>query len=287
MTAPRQPKPASDLRSQPRRGGDVLRPSPEQLDSRSLAVLELLFQEPVLTTAHVRELAFPHGTAASRDELTRRTLRRLVRWGFLYPERRQVGQAGGGSRPATYALTTSGARVLAQREGREAGPRRRPADGSTALRAHQLATADLHVALVVAARAAAVPIRWSGEPGCWWEFVGSEGPERLKPDGYAELDLAGVTRLAWFEVDQGTQSVPKTIAAKARRYCRAALAKAQAKEPIPLVVFVVNGAVRRERISSQLLRWAGREGMGEPVAARLLHAVPLAGVAPLLLGEAE
>lgn len=253
------------------------------LDPHSLVVLKLLAQEPILATNHIQALAFTDGTSASREEICRRTLRRLTRSSLIYRARGQAGRAGGGSLPATYALTTAGERLLARREGRAPSRyRRRPAEASTALRAHQLAIADVHVALVIASRAAGYTVRWQGEPGCWWEFTGSAGRERLKPDGYVEIEGTGESRIAWLEVDQGTQSVPTTIAAKVRRYCRAARAKAKANEPIPLVIFVVAQAARRERIAAQFARWAAQEGLSVVVAARLLHAVSPADVVALL-----
>lgn len=283
MTGPARLNPASQAKSRPSRGADVLRRSLADLDFRSLAVLELLSGEPVLTSHHVRELVFTDGTPATRAELCRRTLRRLTTAGLLYRARAQRGESGGGSRPSVYALTAKGDRLLRLRDGRATtGRRRRPVDVGTALHAHQLAIADLQVSLVTAGRAQSTPVRWTGEPGCWWEFTGSAGRELLKPDGYAELDLPGLNRLAWFELDRGTQSVPTTIAGKVRRYCRAALAKAAADEPIPLVVFVVSGAERRARIAEQRERWASQERLPGPAAARLLQVVAPAGVVPLL-----
>lgn len=289
VTATDRPHTAPQRRSRRSRGGDVPRPPIAdlipQLDPRSLAVLDLLSREPVLTTHHVQLLLFSDGTESSQRERCRRTLRRLTRWGLLYRARGQAGRAGGGSHPACYALTTAGERLLALRDGRApARTRRRPAEASIAHRAHQLAIADVHVVLVVAARARDSAVRWLGEPACWWDFTGAAGRERLKPDGYVEADLPGASRLAWLEVDRGTQSVPTTIAAKVRRYCRAAQAKAAADEPIPLVVFVVARAERRSRIAAQLARWAARERLGETVAGRLLHVVPPEVVVPLLLG---
>ncbi len=242
----------------------------------------------MLTSSHLCELVFAEGTERTRGELTRRTLRRLVAACLVVRMRGPQGQAGGGSRPSIYALTTRGDRLLSQyRSQPPARARRRPADAGTGLQAHQLAIADLHVALVAAARTHNAPLRWLGEPGCWWEFGGQGGRELLKPDGYAELDLPGATRLAWFEVDRATQSVPTTIAGKVRRYCRAALAKVAAGEPVPLVVFVVGGTARRERIAAQRERWARREGLSATAAHRLVQVVAPADVVPLLLGTED
>ena len=45
--------------------------------------------------------------------------------------------------------------------------------------------------------------------------------------------------MAWLELDRGTQSVPITIYAKLRRYCRAARHLAARSMPIPEAAFVV------------------------------------------------
>lgn len=247
------------------RAGSVL----PLLRERHWRVLDLLTAEPLLATGHVQALAFTEGTPLSRARTCRRTLRDLAGWGLVHRERGVPGGIGGGSDAAAFALTTCGDRVLALRDGRPPGKPRRPADRGQALTRHLLGVAELHVVLAEAVAATGGSLRWQSEPSCWRRFISGHGEELLKPDAFAEVRLAGERRLAWVELDRGTQSVPVTIAAKVRRYCRAARALAAAGESVPLVAFVVGEERRAERITGLLPRWAAEEGLDPHTARRL------------------
>lgn len=246
------------------------------LGERHWRVLDLLFAEPLLATGHVQALVFTEGTPLSRARSCRRVLRELTMWGLVHRERAVPGGVGGGSDPAAFALTTRGERVLALRDGRSPGKPRRPADRGQALTRHLLGVADLHIALAEAVAAAGGSLRWHAEPTCWRRFTSEQGEELLKPDALAEVRLAGEHRLAWVELDRGTQSVPVTIAAKVRRYCRAAQALARVGEAVPLVAVVAGEARRRTRIVELLPGWASAEGVDAGTAGRLF----LVGDAP-------
>lgn len=249
------------------RGADLL----PKLRSRHWKVLELLASEPLLTTRHVEALTFTEGTPLSRARTCRRVLRELAAWGLVHRVRPPPGGAGGGSASAVFALTAAGDRILVFRDGREPGRGRRPQDRGEATTRHLLGVADLHVGLLMASRDRGVAVSWQNEPACWLRFRSATGPELLKPDALAEAALDQEVRLAWVELDRGTQSVPVTIQAKVRRYCRAAVALAARKEPVPLVVFVVEQQPRRERIQGLFAEWTAREGIGANAAARLLR----------------
>lgn len=258
-----------------------------KLRSRHWKVLELLAREPLLATGHVEALAFTEGTPLSRARTCRRALRELAEWRLVHRARPAPGGAGGGSAPATFALTSAGERLLALRDGREPARRRRPQDRGEATTHHLLGVADLHVRLSRSARERGLMARWHSEPACWLRFRSATGPELLKPDGLAEVTLDQEVRLAWVELDRGSQSVPVTIQAKVRRYCRAAVALAARKEPVPLVLFVVERESRRERIQSLLATWAAREGISASATRRLFRTCAPGAFADLLLVGGE
>lgn len=243
------------------------------LRTRHWDVLDRLAGDPLLATGHVEALAFTTGTPLSRARRCRQVLRELTGWGLLHCERPAPGGAGGGSDPAVYALTSRGDRVLALRDGRPPGRPRRPTDRGHALTRHLLGVADLHVAVAAATSQRGAELRWQSEPACWRRFTSEAGVELLKPDAFVGIALPGETRRAWIELDRGTQSVPVTIAAKARRYCRAAKALARAGEPVPLVAVVCEQAARRARIAELLPHWAGSEGVQGTTAERLFLVV--------------
>lgn len=231
-------------------------------------ILDALAVDQLLATRQIEALCFPTGTPLSRARTCRRRLRELTEWGLLHRERTTPGQAGGGSRQASFALTSTGDRVLALRDGRR--PRvRRPQDRGQAQTAHLLAVGAAHVALHLACAEAGNHLRWVAEPACWRLIAGDGGSFTLRPDAYVEVTAGGERRLAWLEVDRGTQSVPVTIARKVRRYSAAALALAARDEPIPRVVFAVSSALRRERITAGIPTWASQAGVGKGVAGRL------------------
>lgn len=250
------------------------------LRARHWRVLDLLAAEPLLATGHVQALAFTEGTPLSRARSCRRTLRELSDWGLVHHERGVPGGIGGGSNPAAFALTTRGDRVLALRDGRPPAKPRRPADRGQALTRHLLGVADLRVTLAEAVAAMGGSLRWENEPRCWRRFTSEHGEELLKPDAFAEVRLAGERRLAWVELDRGTQSLPVTIAAKVRRYCQAAKALASAGESVPVVVFVVDEPRRTKRIEQLLPTWAAGEGIDHHTMNRLFVLTTSAGFSP-------
>lgn len=246
----------------------------ELLGADHWRILDALAVDQLLATRQIEALCFPAGTPLSRARTCRRRLRELTEWGLLHRERVTPGQAGGGSRQASFALTSTGGRVLALRDGRT--PQlHRPQDRGQAQTAHLLAVGAAHVALHAACAEAGHALRWVAEPACWRRVAASGGTFTLRPDAYVEIAVDTERRLAWLEIDRGTQSVPVTIARKVSRYCAAALALAAAEEPIPRVVFVVGGKSRRERIAAGIPQWAGRAGIDRPTTERLFMAAAL------------
>jgi hypothetical protein len=280
-----QPKAPQTQASAARARGDDTYVSSRRLRSSRLAefvhelrephwrVLELLATEPVLATRHVCTLLFTEGTKLSAARICRRVLRELAEQGLLHRERPVAAKPGGGSEDALWALTAGGQRLLALRSGQSLRRVRRPAERGTSGRRHLLALADLRVALTVACRDHGRGLAWQSEPGCWWRFRSGHGEELLKPDAYVEITAESHRRIAWVELDMGTQSIEGAIQAKLRRYCRAARARSAAGLPVPRVLIVSPITARRDRIEALAPRFAAKEGIGAETARALFGAV--------------
>ena len=236
-------------------------------------VLELLATEPLLATRHVCALLFTAGTPLSAVRICRRTLRELHRHGLLHRERPAAAKPGGGSEDALWALSAAGQRLLALRAGEAPRRPRRPDERGTSGRRHQLALADLRVALTRACRAGDLEFTWQPEPACWWRFRSDQGEELLKPDAYVEVAHSEQRRIAWVELDMGTQSVPGAIQTKVRRYCRAARARQGAGLAVPLVLIVSEIAARRQRVAELAPGFAKQEAIAEQTARALFRVV--------------
>jgi hypothetical protein len=147
----------------------------------------------------------------------------------------------------------------------------RPEERGQGFRAHALEVADLRVSVAERARALGRSLCWVPEPGCWERFRGTGGEELLKPDAYIEVTTPTATRIAWIELDRGTQSVPTTIQAKVRRYCRAALARAAGRRDVPIVRFVIESSRRAARVRELSPAWGRAEGIGPADTHRLVN----------------
>ncbi len=176
------------------------------LSPHQWSILDLLDSEPLLATGHISALLFTQGTPLSRERICRRELRQLADWGLSYRERPVPARPGGGSEQALHSITAAGRRTLALRDGRAPTRATRPQERGQATRQHLLAIADLHVQIALAARKRRLEMRWTAEPACWWRFTHRHQPELLKPDAYVEVDHPTEIRMAWIEIDRGTQS---------------------------------------------------------------------------------
>ncbi|MBV9214374.1 MAG: replication-relaxation family protein [Actinobacteria bacterium] len=227
----------------------------------------------MLRTRHICALLFTAGTKLSSVRICRRVLRELHQQGLLHRERPVAAKSGGGSEDAVWALTAAGQRLLALGTGESPRRLRRPEERGTSGRRHLLAIADLRVALTRAARDRGVALSWQGEPACWWRFRSERGEELLKPDCYIEMAGSRRRRIAWVELDIGTQTVSGAVQAKLRRYCRAARARRAAGDPVPRVLIVSELPTRRERIAELAPRFARKEGIDAATARALFSAV--------------
>jgi len=192
-----------------------------RLTERDLAVLDSLFQHRFLTRQHLQAL---HFTEPGSPRPAQRRLHRLRQDGLVV--RRRLARPDGSRDPEPYyALTPDGAQVVAHRN--QLPPRQLRKRAGDALSnplyvRHALAGADLHCALVHAARSHAghcCPVEWwQGEHAAEATFTDRGKPALLRPDGYVRYQAGDDIHHLLVEIDLATMSIPR-LAGKLDRYC--------------------------------------------------------------------
>lgn len=180
---------------------------------RELEVLRRLAGHRYLSRGHLEAFLFDGAdlTPGSRDVLTRRVLRRLVRRGLVSTTRRVVGGPGGGSARLAYFLTDSGAGFAGAGS---RGSRHRPGRGSFLL-AHSLMAADVALAFTRAAqgREGHELIEWESV----WQPAKRARTSRVVPDARLVYRTESWRLDAFVEIDLATEGT-RYFAGKIRRY---------------------------------------------------------------------
>lgn len=230
-----------------------------ELGERELAVLGSVAAHRFLTTRQIEALHFadrPTPLAAARA--ARRLLTRLHELRVLDRLARRVGGIRAGSAAYVWTLGPTGDRLLRQTSGD--GGRRRFHEPSVTFLRHTLAVADTHVALVQAERAGVLElVGVELEPHCWRTFLGPSGTaETLRPD-LSMITGHDAYEVCWFvEVDLGTESLP-TLVRKCQQYdaYRRSGLEQQRAGTFPLVVWIVPGTARRDKLTAAIARARG------------------------------
>lgn len=231
----------------------------DALSDRDWAILGTVAAHRFLTTTQVQAFHFTgHASDLSAARVCRRVLERLRRERLLGTLQRRVGGVRAGSASFVWHLDAVGDRLL--RETSHPGPRRRTFEPSLHFLQHTLAVADLHLRLRQTAATGTIELlRVQTEPAChrrYPHFGG--GLSTLKPDLYA-LTAAGDFEDSWFfEVDLGTESLPRLLAkcAEYEAYRRSGMEQ-QASGVFPLVVWLVDQARRRTALTAAIAKDQG------------------------------
>jgi hypothetical protein len=237
------------------------------LPERDLVLLELLFQHRFLTRRHVQTFFFadhhdPHAgtTVATRTpRAPQRRLHTLRQHGLLV--RRYLARPDGRRESEPYyCLSSAGARLVAARAGlSHTERRRRGADmlANPLFVRHALAAADLHCALVAAARSNAAhecrPEWWQGEQHAAHHFSTGGVTTLVRPDGYTRYQAAHEIHHLLVEIDIGTMPLPR-LRAKLDLYRAYARSGAwQQRYPVfPKLLLLTTSERRISRLHQQL-----------------------------------
>lgn len=256
------------------------------LSERDRRILELVRAHRLLTTRQLQRLLFhDHATVEAGTRACNRVLTRLRERRFLERLDRPVGGIRGGSGSYVWMLGPAGDRITRPVDRR--GVRTREIDPGPLFLAHTLAISETRVLLEEAARTGAFEIvALATEPTNWRTHLGREGTKQiLKPDLEVVTTLGDYEDHWFFEIDQGTESIP-TLIRKCLAYERyRALGTEQAAHGVfPFVVWIIAEPRRRvaleavitadQHLEARLFRIVDPEGL-----------IPLVAAAPLDLGN--
>lgn len=226
----------------------------DSLSDRDWAILGTVAAHRFLTTRQVQAFHFTdHASDLSAARVCRRVLERLRRDHLLATLQRRIGGVRAGSASFVWHLDAVGDRLLRERS--RPGPRRRTFEPSLHFLQHTLAVADLHLRLrQTAATGTLELLRVQSEPACHRRYphLGG-GLSTLKPDLYA-VTAAGDFEDSWFfEVDLGTESLPRLLSkcAEYEIYRRSGVEQ-QASGVFPLVVWLITEARRRAALTAAI-----------------------------------
>lgn len=247
-----------------------------RLGDRDLAVLASLRQFKLLTGNHVQRLHVADSSEKTRARRARAIVKRLVDLGLVVRLGRNIGGVRAGSEGHTLGLTGLGDAVL-DVGGAVRRRHRHTWEGKPYFQDHTLTIADFYVGLrehVV--QTAAELIAFETEPTSWRRFAGINGGTVLKPDCFVRLGVGEFERLAFVEIDLGTESLPSVMRKNQSyiSYWRTGLEQRQ-HELFPGVLWLVPDERRSARLA---------EGIRQlPEDAQALFTVALLRDAPTLL----
>lgn len=186
----------------------------DNMSERDMGIVRQVNELRLMSGGQIQAIHFPSSAHVSDLSATRarqRVLKRLIRYGILSPLGRRIGGVRAGSAGLVVAPGPLSQRVL-----RTQGPRRRIYEPTARFFDHTLATSQLVVDLMVAARRGRIEsAAYEAEPNCWRAFSMVGVSRMLKPDLAVALGVAGYD-LRWFcEIDRATESLPVVI-----RKCR-------------------------------------------------------------------
>jgi len=228
----------------------------DELSARDRQISETVGRLKLLSGSQVERLYFAEGASpATRARLARRALARLAGLGVLGRLERRIGGVRAGAAGHVYYLAAAGQRMVAYWQGEGLRRTRSPYEPTVALVRHTLAVSECYVRCTEAARAGvATLVDFAAEPECWERYTGRDGARlTLKPDARVILGLDGSSDAgaeeshAWLEIDCATEG-RRALARKAHAY-HAAYRAGIDRDVIPLVVWVVSAARRRELVA--------------------------------------
>ena len=242
--------------NQERIGSDRLTRLMEQLTHQDQAVLSRLAQHRYLQTEQITRFEFrSRPTHLAGLRAAHRTLKKLRTHGFVAMMERTIGGATRGSTAAVWTLTNTGLRAAFQGGGEIEQSRRRLVEPTLIFLRHELAVADLHLALTEAVDSQMALLRsLQLEPICWRRYLGPLGAmTTLKPDMAVEIETVNFDSRYFFEVDRATEP-PHRIVAKCLQYQEYYRSGEEERrgEVLPLIVWVVPNEPRREQLFRHL-----------------------------------
>ncbi len=242
-------------------GADRLQRISDQLTPIDHAVLTRLQEHPYLQTAQIARFEFGGRVSPLAGlRAAHRVLKKLRLLGLVVMMERTIGGPARGSTAAVWTITNTGLRAASLHTGEGDDPRRRLTDPTLIFLRHQVAVADVHLALLEAAGTHAASLRaLQLEPKCWRRYLSPLGAmTTLKPDLAVDIDTANFVSRYFFEVDRATEA-PTRIVAKCLQYQEYYRSGEEERRGgvLPLVVWVVPTERRRDQLMKHLTTRVG------------------------------
>ncbi len=228
----------------------------DQLTSVDHAVLARLQEHPYLQTVQLARFNFAdRPTRLAGLRAAHRALKKLRTLGLITMMERTIGGPTRGSTAAIWSITNTGLRAASVHVGKGDELRRRVMDPTLLFLRHQVAVADLHLALLDAANPGSVTLRnLQLEPFCWRRYLSPHGSvTTLKPDLAVDVDTSHFLSRFFFELDRATER-PTRVVSKCLQYQEYYRSGEEERRGgvLPLVVWVVPDDDRRDELSRHL-----------------------------------
>jgi hypothetical protein len=220
------------------------------------AVLSRLQEHPYLQTAQLARFDFAdRPTQLAGLRAAHRALKKLRLLGLVAMMERTIGGPARGSTAAVWTITNNGLRAASLYAGEGDDLRRRVMDPTLVFLRHQVAVADLHLALLDTAKASSVILRnLQLEPLCWRRYLAPLGSlTTLKPDLAVDVETSNFLSRYFFELDRATEA-PTRVLTKCLQYQEYYRSGEEERRGgvLPLVVWVVPNDDRREQLFRHL-----------------------------------
>jgi hypothetical protein len=234
-------------------GRDRLSKILEQLIPNDHLVLRRLEEHRFLQTKQVARFEFRDRiSSVASIRAAHRTLRRLHTLGLVEMLQRTVGGAVRGSTAAAWGLTNTGIRMANYPD--EDRARRRETEPTLLFLQHEIAVAELHLALIDAASPPTELASIETEPDCWRRYLSPFGAvATLKPDLAATVVGVDFESHYYFEVDRAIER-PHRLIAKSLQYQESYRSGSEEKRTgvLPIIVWVVPDEPRRQQLFRHL-----------------------------------
>lgn len=227
----------------------------ERLSERDLLSLQAIQKYRFINSGQIQELYYTNGsTEAANVRATNKAMKKLRDYGLIKPLERRIGGVRAGSSALVWHLTEPGERLL-NLESPKDRPRKRFEEPSQAFLAHTLAVTDYAKRLTTFCReqpqlsiATLEP-----EPACWRPYTADGKTQYLKPDLYAVLSSGEFEYQFYFEIDLGTEPMPKLMK-KCQTYLDYYYSGEDQKKSglFPLVVWVVPDEGRKQKLTEKI-----------------------------------
>ena len=228
-----------------------------EVSDRDIEILKSVRSYRYLMTGQIRRLHFIDATSDTAGlRSTNRILVKLKELDLVRPLNRRIGGVRSGSGSLIFAISPTGARLLAMTECADDPIRKRFREPSPSFLEHTLAVAELSIRLLEMGfeNRSEMLLKYELEPDCWRNYTNLGGVARtLKPDLYAATSSGDYEDHWFFEVDLETAS-PAQILKKCEQYLAYKRAGIEQRKDgvFPSVVYLVPTEKRKNSLKRHI-----------------------------------